>query len=470
MPRGATCLFTGERLSASTHLEHTLPRALGGRFRSRNVSADAFNNACSNGFDDVLCEPYAPLLSYLDPMMSAEHRQGAIEVKGADGRVYLLHPGGVIGVRGIRVERRDETGRPLAISHEDPERIRDLARRLGWPTSSVNFSTVLPTNEQELSRKARVLAPAMDVAALKSALLTFDHVLEGGAGYRFTRDAWLDFLRAQIAEIVMNGADPFPSMKGIGWGIVNNERSTLCDLRAETVGKADCPFEHILVAAADPSHGTLDVAWLLAGVDVWAFRVSKLWSGPQFTIVAGCGILRGCGTWGPVVLPACVWRLGQRSWHRSCQPLSESMAMRITEDIALHRHEAGREAVDYMERNSDELVTSGILTLARFPDVEPILGPGDTSIARGVERRLVRLFREQYQSDYGKQQIEEAVGRALAELPSHVRIERVEVDDHRGDHVSWGVWLACWRRILDLLEPSLGKPSLTRNISVSTSA
>lgn len=49
------------------------------------------------------------------------------------------------------------------------------------------------------------------------------------------------------------------------------------------------PFEHIIVASGDPVLGTLDLAWVLADVDVWTFRLTRLWDGPAFTAIAGCG-------------------------------------------------------------------------------------------------------------------------------------------------------------------------------------
>ena len=107
-----TCLFTGRETGApSTKEEHTIPRALGGRYRSRTVSSTEFNEQCSKVVDRYLIEPYSFICNALGPLLSGEHEPGSVSVsvKDAPGR-YVIEAGGALRRVDQGVTRDDQTG------------------------------------------------------------------------------------------------------------------------------------------------------------------------------------------------------------------------------------------------------------------------------------------------------------------------------------------------------------------------
>src|SRR4051812_29511892 len=76
-----TCLFTGTTLTPNTLREHTIPRSVGGRIRSREVSSDSFNGRAGSYVDPFLYEPYSEVMTTLGPVLTAEHRGGTVTVE-----------------------------------------------------------------------------------------------------------------------------------------------------------------------------------------------------------------------------------------------------------------------------------------------------------------------------------------------------------------------------------------------------
>ncbi|WP_147444956.1 hypothetical protein [Corallococcus sp. CA053C] len=463
-----TCLFTGVELPQTTREEHALPRSLGGRIRSRRITSNSFNNATSNGFDDLLAAPYANAFNYLAPLLSSEHEQGAVEIAVAGHGQHRLYPGGEIGIRGMIVEQRDAEGRPSAVVHQDPGALLRFAASAGWPPGSWTQSSEIATKEVEGRRGGvPVLAPKMEVAALKCALLAFDEVLADAGAHRFTRSGWLTSATDAIRDIVLHGAAPTSLLERVCWGLAPDELAGIRRLRRELVKETETPFEHIVIASGDPRTGAVDLAWVLASIDVWTFRLTRMWNGPAFTAVAGCGTLSGTRRWEPVLVEQCRWQLGQRTRARSVQQgLTESDAEAITSQIAAHRHSSFRTVVDVVERRSDDVVKSGILNLSRFSEANPVLYPGSTAIAHGLERRLRRLFFAQCEDPKSLHFLTTTISAEIAKLPQAVQAQAVSRDDEVGADVAWNDWLGCHRSILDVVAPCFGPPGYTYTIAV----
>lgn len=462
-----TCLFTEADLPPNTREEHAIPRSLGGRIRSRRITSDHFNNATSNGFDDLLAAPYANAFNYLAPLLSVEHEQGALQVGVAGHGQHRLNAGGELGLRGLLVEQRDATGRPSAVVHEDAEAVIRFATNAGWPQDGWRQSSEIASREAELRRNhVPILAPKMEVAALKCALLVFDEVLADAAAYRFTRSGWMRSCREAIRDIVLFDLDPTALLDRVSWGLAPDELDGIRRLRRELVQEAESPFEHIAIASGDPRSGAVDIAWVLAGMDVWTFRLTRMWDGPEFTAVAGCGILRGTRRWDPVVVDNCRWQRGGRTRARAVQAgLTEPEMHAIARQIAAQRHGAFRAAVDLVERRSDDVVKGGILNLSRFPEAEPVLHPGSTAIAHGLERRLRRLFFAQCADPDCLRVLTTAITEEVSRLPPTVQAEVVARDDEVGAGIAWDDWIGCHRRILDAVAPRLGLPGHIRSIA-----
>jgi len=139
----------------------------------------------------------------------------------------------------------------------------------------------------------------------------------------------------------------------------------------------------------------------------------------------------------------------------------------IAAEIAAHRHGAFRSVVDVVERRSDDVVRGGILNLSRFPEAEPVLYPGSTAIAHGLERRLRRLFFAQCGTPDNVEILARTIAAEVAQLPADVQTQAVARADEDGVNVSWPDWLRCHRAILDVLAPRFGLPGHIYSIAVN---
>lgn len=139
-----TCLFTErETGTPSTKEEHTIPRALGGRYRSRTVSSTEFNEQCSKVVDPYLIGPYRFICNALGPLLSREHEPGSIRVsvRDAPGR-YVVEAGGALRRTDLCVSRDANTGLPNTVTGGDEEALRRFARQQGWDENKIEFEPI----------------------------------------------------------------------------------------------------------------------------------------------------------------------------------------------------------------------------------------------------------------------------------------------------------------------------------------
>ena len=92
----ATCLFSGECLTPTTKVEHTIPRSVAGRITSRNVSCDSFNELCGQRYDPFLARRYVQLMNVLSPLLSSKHQTGQLAVDAPGEPSGLVLEGGAI--------------------------------------------------------------------------------------------------------------------------------------------------------------------------------------------------------------------------------------------------------------------------------------------------------------------------------------------------------------------------------------
>jgi len=193
------CLFTGVSLPSGTRLEHTIPESLGGRITSRRVSSDEFNNR-SSAFDNVLRCVYLPLLQYLYPLLPADSRPAplAIEIPGHE-QSFVLDKGGIAARKAI-VEK-DDTGKPKAAMAREKAWLEKFLSQQDMIPEQVSYVRVKPTNATEFCVNSPILSPHIEIAVLKSSLLTFDHMMASSA-HRFTRHPDLQDVRELVRAAI----------------------------------------------------------------------------------------------------------------------------------------------------------------------------------------------------------------------------------------------------------------------------
>ena len=275
-----TCLFTGAPLSAATCEEHTIPRVLGGRIRSRVVSSDQFNNECGSFLDTHLALSYSRILNRIAPLLASEHRQGALRVQvpgEPDG--IVLEDGGIPTRRGRTVVSRDpDTGRPTSAVSADEDGLRHLAAQLGREDELTLSSVPVTQSESFLHRVPTILAE-LELAALKCGLLTFDHFLQA-TDDPFTRSDALSDVRQFIAETVSQRSIDGERCHRHSLGMQYDRMEMYRRLRSQLTVPSS-PFEHVLLVSSNTPSRCLDVVWIVLGFDPFGFRLSYSWRGPD---------------------------------------------------------------------------------------------------------------------------------------------------------------------------------------------
>lgn len=464
------CLFTDELLSPATKVEHTIPESLGGRIESKTVSSTTFNEEASKTVDPVLAQAYAPLFNRIGPLTPGRTRPGSVtvQVPGAEDGKYVFESGGQLKLRNIRVLKRDEKGRPKVVEAADEEALRNLAKQMGVDPAKLVFTEALTTNQHMAFADSIPVAKEIELGALKSVLLTFDHLLSGDER-NFTRHPLLAPVREMVRRAVIEKQPPsFDEMNRVVLGLQYDRVADIRRLR-EASKFPHTPFEHVLVASGKAGTRTLDAAWLLFDSDPLGFRLSNNWTGGEFTCVVVSGVVRDSETYGPywyggagLLLPYTDLRS-----HPTLVGTRESVQatmQKSVERVAAERHAAHQHAVDYVERNCDDFVRENLALLTRLAG-----GDGDAPrpIARGLELRLQRMFHERLRDDVAKQKLLAAAAtKHVSSLSAEVKAETIAPGDKDANHVSWPAWIAAERAILDEVRESIGLPGdvITRSI------
>jgi len=293
------CLFTNAPLSSGTKLEHTILESLGGRITSREVSSSDFNAACGELIDPILADTYRDFFTALAPALPTAATPGKTALAGPSGWTYFVEDG-FVKLRGIEITARDEKGQPKTAMGTDEHALRRLGRSMGKSDDQMVISEQsIP--EKVLYRGRPVICKELEVAALKCALLSFDHLLRHDPEHRFTRGDALAAVRQFVRDAVVDKSCSNEDVCRYCLG-VQVDREHVYARILERLAHVPQPFEHVLIASGNAAQKTLDLIWTVAGMETLAFRPSWDWHGEDFTCVAVSQILRGGTTHGPLAL------------------------------------------------------------------------------------------------------------------------------------------------------------------------
>lgn len=447
-----TCLFTGVALSPTTKEEHTILRSLGGRIRSRIVSSDQFNNDCGSFLDSYLKAPYSLILNKLAPLMSTEHAQGLLGVNAPgepDG--IVLQPGGAATRKGLSVTSRDPTSQlPKTAMSADESALRKLAKQIG-KEDEMQLSTTPATEALTFYRSAPVILAELEIAALKCALLSFDHAL-AGEDNRFTRSDLLEEVRTFVADAVRTRSIDGERCNQYSLGMQYDRLEMYQQLRSQVdFPKSD--FEHVLFVASNQACRCLDLVWIVFGFDPFGFRLSRRWNGPQIEFALVNGVLRGstasnvhgirCGDdllCAPTSLRA----------FADTQPEPEERDA-IINQVAKRRNEAYGKAVLLVEKQADDLLRQNFIEAAALKP------SGTRSLSVLVLDRLTRMFgRRKDDPDFSKE-VSTAVNIRVEAMPNDMRAQAIDGPEDESA-VAWDEWISVYRKCLDKLVDDFGLP------------
>jgi len=448
-----SCLFTNEPLSETTREEHTIPRSLGGRVKSRVVSSNAFNNACGSKVDPRLYEPYAALMCRLGPALAVEHRTGGIDVVDpATGNKYVLDGEGRHGFRGTKVIK-DENGTPVTIQGENAERVRRKVEQITQTTLTrpLGRAAAAPVGPMTM-KPCPFFTPETEVGVLKSLLLTFDHLLRD-TERRFTRHDDFAPVREFVRSSVMGtGAFDLAALNRCSLGLQYEILPEIKEVR-QLVDLPRTEFEHVMVVSGDPARRTLDAVWLIADTDPWGLRLADSWRGACFTCVFVNGILRGTSASDPVWLdfPFIECSPTMRRCLPSEFPSEEAIHReRAYSEVLGKRKEAYRRAVWYVEMNCDHAVVQAITEIAILDR------DGGHSVLSALTQHLKRLYAFRIEKDRELDRFNSIIERRASGIRKSILAQTV--DGSGSNRVDWGTWLPFYRGLLGDMILEFGKP------------
>lgn len=451
----ARCLFTDVELGADTREEHTIQRSVGGRVKSFEVSSSAFNELCGERIDPYLCGAYAEVMRVLGPALPAEARSGSTEfrIPNHPGRWRFNERGQMVLMDPTVIERDPLSDRPLSAIGPDLSSLKPMIRQLGSP--AVRHTEVLPPSNEVVFEERAALHWGIEVAALKAALLTFDHLLRDDPE-RFTRRPELEPVRRFVREVVESDSENpgIDLLADISLGVQYDQ--DLLNLYGEIkrqAGLASFPFQHTLIVSGEPGSRALDVVFWAFETDPHVFRVTRDWSGAGFTLAMTNGILVDT-EFSQVATLARSQLLG-RPTNRRCRmrvtrDLTDAERAAAGRELAEHRGQLYRRAVDYVERHCDGSVSEQLSRLARL---NPL---GDHRLSSAVFTHLATLFAGKVRDPVAADEfvcrlipmIDPAPGDTLPQGSTAAEAPQ------RG----WAFWLSLYRDCLDQLRESFGMP------------
>lgn len=446
-PEPPTCLFTGVALPPVTKVEHTIQAALGGRFQSRKVSSDRFN-AKASAIDQALAQAYSPIFNRIGPLMPGGYKTPSVpaRVQGEDGPFEIRGDGRFVR-KGLHVKTRDPiTNKPVEVYGSD---VGAMQRHFGAPNAKPERVHSPPG--ATASFDVPLLNIEIEIAALKSILLTFDH-LQGNDPNRFTRTPNVARARSLVTDFIMKGQKTFECYGTTMMGLQYDKIHRLRQLRRQ-VSLDATPFEHVMVASANVATKTLDVVWWIASIDPYGFRLCNDWSEGEFTCMVVSGVLANSGD---------IFKLAEGF---SCKPEfnrrsglprtpSSKQLDALDGEISVHRLEALRMAVDLAERKRPEYVRDSVVEIAR----DNLQNLNDGRIVTALASYLERLFYSRLNDPANRNAFKTCVRQRTECLQGALQGEAVGSSESPRAQLAWDRWHAVYVQILDDLLPSIGPP------------
>lgn len=437
-----TCLFIGEALTRQTHEEHTLLRAMGGRIRSRVVSCDKFNHRAGETVDRTLALVYAIHMNVLAPLLSTEHQPGllAVSVPGDCPGLVLEH--GALTLRNLAILSRDENGRPNRVMAPAVEASKRIARQLGMG-KNVEISFAPASQSSSFQLDCPTIRPAIEVAALKACLLTFDHLLQDNPN-RFTRSTALVEVRRFIQKAVMDEDVDTSMCHRFSLGM-QYDRLPLYRQMRRSIPFDETPFEHVLLVAGYAPERCIDIVWIVLGFDPFGFRVAHDWNGGSFAFGVVNGVMKGGGFSPAVPLVAPDTLLCHPTNLRSC---NEEPVEANVQEINSRRLAAKAEAAYLVEMKAPDALQYNFVQNA-------LCGPPS-------QRKIGAQILNRLQSFYGRTpDLKRAV---INVFRSNLRGELKQVlqeyiVDGSESAVNWPICLRIYQACLADLRSRFGLPS-----------
>jgi hypothetical protein len=387
-------------------------------------------------------------MNYLGPLLSAEHQQGLLNVTIPNEPPGLVLEQGALIRRNCAILDRDEKGRPQKAVAADRGPLQKLARQLGvenrWQISSAPAS-----QSDSFHHDCPVVRPALEVAALKACLLTFDHLLWPDPN-RFTRSGALAQVRGFVKKAVIQGEIDPETCHRFSLGM-QYDRLPLYRRMRKAIPFVQTPFEHVLLVAGNAPARCIDVVWIVLDFDPFGFRVAHEWHGGSFAFGVVNGVLKGSGVSAAVPLVAPEDLLCHPTNLRSCME-NTLPARRDTdfEEIISRRCAAVMEAAYLADMEAPDALRHNLIQGALC---DP---PYQRNVGTQLLKRLQGWFMRTANQTELRRAVADVLRRNSRNTPGAILRQRIEDESAAG--VDWPSCLNIYRACLADLRSRFGPP------------
>jgi len=378
------CLFSGQQIDRTTLVEHAIPASICGRITSRTVTSSDFNSKAGNLCDGLPKDCYAFFLQALSPALSSNHRPGTMEIEysGKKGK-FVIRDGLFDAKQEVTSERDADTNQLTSLSGPNPQRLEQIWNQVHPNNKPATFEWIPPRDRIEVRRKLPLLKAEIELAFLKSSLCSFDALIQRYGGMMFTRFDELKIVRDVVTKIILGQEDSVYLYRH-SLGLQYARLPFLNEVRTR-LPFPKTPFEHYLVASAEPGSAVLDIAFVAFSFDPYVFRASTAWKRDGFTAVIANGVLAGMHPSG-IGFYAGGQTLGKPGMYSGLisSDADSREHVEAAKIISQNRSMAISDAIVYVERNCTEHIVTGIKSF----------GVGQTSLnfKQAIKGRLRRVY------------------------------------------------------------------------------
>ena len=318
-------------------------------------------------------------------------------------------------------------------------------KQAGW--KSVSSKVIAPTDTDVVFvRKIPAICAELEVALLKSALLTFDHLL-GGAESSFARHTRLAAVRSFITRAVVAGEINSFECNRFSLGYQYHKVGLYRKLR-KRIPMPETEFEHVLFAAGNAGYRTVDLVWDVFGFDPFGFRLCADWDGGDFAFAVVNGVLADTSASGAIPLALVDDLLCCPTHLRACPGTDRKPPTEITR---VGQEQAYKKAIYLVQMKADQFIIRSFKEAARLEQAM------HGKIEHLVKDKLFRLYAHTTNKGVLCIAVEDSLRRHTAALTVDQRGQRLSPDGGV-NVVDWDLWLGVFRRCLDECVPQFGLP------------
>lgn len=291
--------------------EHAIPRGIGGRVKSDQVTCSRCNNRTSNGIDKQLTDAYSQVRHFLSDFMPADVPRGGMPGKSIfllDGKEFKANAGPIRPEPSDMyvVTANDKTKAVIAMNDTGEKIAGRTAEEIGkgkHGTGGYQTRQLGPGVSQsaEFDHLHSVWSVGVQCGALKAGILALAALGAETHGVDFTSPMFDTIRQTITAANDTQGTDgarvQIPTLPNAKFGVCLGPHQSLLQEMLRLRKDSNLPvtdFEHFILLSGNAATRTIELFVVLFSAHVFAFRLTNDWQGGDKTLLAVNGIMKEC--------------------------------------------------------------------------------------------------------------------------------------------------------------------------------